>query len=341
LNAPSEIQSTQECDATVEIIPGLVSVVVATYNRSNVLRLAIESVRWQTYPHWEMIVVGDCCTDDTAEAVASFKDPRVRFYNLPQNVGEQSGPNNFGCQQARGEFIAFLNHDDLYFPHHLKDAVRLLHDEQADLVFARRYSIDGPKQPISSKPPLGTLEYEPRFTVPASCWVFRRGLIGEVGPWRAAAALYNSPSQDWIFRVFKSGKKTRCTPDVSVVVISSLIVDDTYKDRRDLEQRAYYELLRREPDYSPPEEPRHPRVLRRGMELLLKQRTWRSLRQKTLFLARFGLVRCIVRALGRHPHPLGVHWFIFGRGRKGTFIQTLRRRRGLPYKQLTTEDSHD
>ena len=80
----------------MEIVPGLVSVVIATYNRSNVLRLAIETVLWQTYTNWEIVVVGDCCTDDTAEVVASFKAPRVRFYNLRENFGEQSGPNNFG-----------------------------------------------------------------------------------------------------------------------------------------------------------------------------------------------------------------------------------------------------
>ena len=67
-----------------------------TYNRSNVLRYAIESVLAQTVSDWEMIVIGDACTDDTAEVVESFGDGRIRFHNLDQNVGEQSGPNNVG-----------------------------------------------------------------------------------------------------------------------------------------------------------------------------------------------------------------------------------------------------
>jgi glycosyltransferase involved in cell wall biosynthesis len=54
--------------------PPLVSVVTATYNYSSVLRQAIASVRAQDYPRWEMIVVGDACTDDSAEVVASFRD---------------------------------------------------------------------------------------------------------------------------------------------------------------------------------------------------------------------------------------------------------------------------
>jgi glycosyltransferase involved in cell wall biosynthesis len=66
-----------------------ISVVTATYNRSNVLRYAIESVRAQGFQDWELIVVGDACTDDTSEVVAAFADPRIRFVNRAENAGEQ------------------------------------------------------------------------------------------------------------------------------------------------------------------------------------------------------------------------------------------------------------
>src|SRR5688572_8257735 len=73
-----------------------ISVVIATYNRSRMLAYAIESVLRQTFTDWELIVVGDACTDDTAEVVARYvaADPRVRFVNLERNWGEQSAPNN-------------------------------------------------------------------------------------------------------------------------------------------------------------------------------------------------------------------------------------------------------
>ena len=64
-----------------------VSIVIATYNRSNVLRFAIESVRAQTVADFELIVIGDACTDDTAAVVNGFGDPRIRFENLPRNIG--------------------------------------------------------------------------------------------------------------------------------------------------------------------------------------------------------------------------------------------------------------
>ena len=97
-----------------------ISIITATYNRSAVLAFSIESVLRQTESDWEMIVVGDACTDDSAEVVARYRDPRLRFCNLEQNTGEQSGPNNTGVSQARAPVLAFLNHDDLYFPDHLE-----------------------------------------------------------------------------------------------------------------------------------------------------------------------------------------------------------------------------
>ena len=91
-----------------------VSVVVATYNRANVLRFSIEAALRSSASDWEMIVVGDACTDHTADVVASFDDPRISFVNLPVNAGEQSIPNNEGVRRARGRYVAFLNHDDLW-----------------------------------------------------------------------------------------------------------------------------------------------------------------------------------------------------------------------------------
>jgi glycosyltransferase involved in cell wall biosynthesis len=84
----------------------LVSIITATYNRGNVLRYAIESVRRQTLADWEMWVVGDACTDGTGDVVRGFGDPRIHFLNLAQNVGDQSGPNNEGFQRSAGRFIA-------------------------------------------------------------------------------------------------------------------------------------------------------------------------------------------------------------------------------------------
>ena len=94
------------------------------------MRYAVESLLRSTIVDWELIVVGDACTDDTGDVVASFGDSRIQFYNMEKNCGEQSGPNNEGLRRARGEYVAFLSQDDLWFPDHLE---KLLADSDTPL----------------------------------------------------------------------------------------------------------------------------------------------------------------------------------------------------------------
>lgn len=82
--------------------PPKVNIIVATYNRSNVLVHAIESVKCSTPTEWEMLVVGDACTDDTAEVVAGFHDTRIRFVNLEQPEAR------LGARRPRVRLISVL-----------------------------------------------------------------------------------------------------------------------------------------------------------------------------------------------------------------------------------------
>src|SRR2546423_10337438 len=118
---------------TLPVMPRI-TIIMATYNWSTVLPYSIGSVLRQTLADFELLVVGDGCTDDSQIVVASVGDPRVRWINLPTNTGHQSGPNNEGLKQARGEFIAYLGHDDLWLPHHLSCMVAAL-KAGADLAY--------------------------------------------------------------------------------------------------------------------------------------------------------------------------------------------------------------
>jgi glycosyltransferase involved in cell wall biosynthesis len=102
----------------------IVSVVIATYNWSSVLRFAIASVLAQSFRDFELLVVGDCCSDDSETVVRSFNDNRVSWHNLEENYGNQFGPNNQGLALACGRYIAYLGHDDLWHPDHLTVGVR-------------------------------------------------------------------------------------------------------------------------------------------------------------------------------------------------------------------------
>src|SRR3954462_14398587 len=111
-----------------------VTIVLATYNWSAVLPFSIGSALDQSFRDFELIVVGDGCTDDAREVVAAIGDPRVEWGDLPANGGHQSGPNNEGLRRARGELIAYLGHDDLWLPHHLACLVAAI-DAGADMAF--------------------------------------------------------------------------------------------------------------------------------------------------------------------------------------------------------------
>lgn len=96
---------------------GLVSIIMPAYNSAGFIRETIESVQAQTYSSWELIVVDDCSTDGTPEVVdeLSRSDPRVRCLRLERNSGAAVARNR-AMAAARGQYMAFLDSDDLWYP---------------------------------------------------------------------------------------------------------------------------------------------------------------------------------------------------------------------------------
>ena len=229
----------------------LVSVVIATYNRSYVLRHAVASVLASVLQDFEVIVVGDCCTDDSEAVVASFDDPRVRFVNLEEHCGDQSAPNNLGCMLSRGEFIAFLNHDDLYLPDHIGSSAAFLRTSGADLVWtpmiwlepATQDQLAGRQWPAALLGVSASGEFDAMTFVSASSVMFRRDLVKRVGPWRRGGGLYVSPSQDWLYRAACAGAHLAFLPHPSSLCINSGHRPGSYANRSSLEHEVYGGLV--------------------------------------------------------------------------------------------------
>lgn len=201
--------------------PPRVSIITATYNRSDVLRCAIECVLHQTVDDWEYIIIGDACTDDTAEVVASFADPRIRFVNRAENFGEQSAPSNEAFALTSGKYIAYLNHDDLWFPDHLETLLSYIEETGAGLVYALPLAIDRNGLSFLGRTN-AELRYGPTHFVVASLWLVRRELIEELGGWRPAIMIDAiSPSQDLLTRAWQRGKDLRCCPKVTALFLPS------------------------------------------------------------------------------------------------------------------------
>jgi len=120
----------------------LLSVIMPVHNGMATLERAVRSVQAQSFPDWELLVVDDCSTDRSWEAVATWAaaDPRIR----PLHSAENRGPGaarNLGLRSARGQFIAYLDCDDEYDPQYLEHVARL-RDKGDVLVFEYDFGLD-------------------------------------------------------------------------------------------------------------------------------------------------------------------------------------------------------
>ncbi len=108
-----------------------VSIVVPTYNRGNFIQEMIESVISQTYDNWELIIVDDGSTDNTAEIITPYISNRIHYHSL-EHTG-RSFARNYGIGNSTGELIAYLDSDDVFLPTKLEKQVKWLleHPEYA------------------------------------------------------------------------------------------------------------------------------------------------------------------------------------------------------------------
>jgi glycosyltransferase involved in cell wall biosynthesis len=120
----------------------LISVVIPTYNHANFLGRALHSVLSQTYPHYEVLVVDNNSQDHTYEVINSFRDARIRTIKI-ENNGVIAASRNLGISEARGEWIAFLDSDDYWYPEKLKKMLSLVQfDGEADVLSHDELKVD-------------------------------------------------------------------------------------------------------------------------------------------------------------------------------------------------------
>ena len=117
-----------------------ISILLPTRNRSRMLReRAIPTVIGQTYPDWELLIVGDCCTDCTGTTIKSFHDKRIKFFNLPEKIYHYPkddakiewlcGPCfalNKALDMVTGDYIARLDDDDFWLDKHLERSLSFI-----------------------------------------------------------------------------------------------------------------------------------------------------------------------------------------------------------------------
>lgn len=288
-----------------------VSIIIATYNRSAVLRWAIVSALAQTFADFELLVVGDGCTDDSAAVVAGFSDPRVRWFNLAANSGHQSTPNNEGLRQARGELIAYLGHDDLWLPHHLDCMIAAL-DQGADAVCGitalvrpgGRYADIFPQQSA----------YRPGMSVSPSGLMHRRAVSERIGGWRHHRELQSDPETELLRAAAAAGFRIDVMARLVTIKFPAAMRPGVYRSADSGEQAAWWARMTEEPDFEQRELGRLLYAAKQGQFPIAK-------RLGELIL---DLLRETRWRLRRRLH--GYHFLLAGRGSR---IETNRRRKGL------------
>jgi GT2 family glycosyltransferase len=230
-----------------------VSIIISAYNRPLVIAIAIKSVLASDFEDWEMIVVGDGCNLETEQAVRAFTDPRIQFHNLPANTGHQSAPHNKGVELARGEFVLFLNQDDMYFPDHISKRVAFMRATGADISWSpilllqhsgvERGPVDVEKDRLILDGAVADGKFSPYSFIISSCWAVRHEICREVGPWLPIHKTRLSPSQEWLYRAHRQGRHMAYHPYVSVLCIHSGVRQYSYVSAHSFEHERAWNWL--------------------------------------------------------------------------------------------------
>jgi teichuronic acid biosynthesis glycosyltransferase TuaG len=121
----------------------LVSIITPCFNSGNYISQAIQSVINQTHSNWELLLVDDCSSDETFAILSKFasQDTRIKAFKLDKNAGAGVA-RDYAIQQASGNFIAFLDADDLWKPEKLEKQLRFMQTQNIPFTFSFYETID-------------------------------------------------------------------------------------------------------------------------------------------------------------------------------------------------------
>jgi glycosyltransferase involved in cell wall biosynthesis len=117
----------------------LFSIIVPTYNREKFIVRTIQSVLSQTYTNFELIIVDDGSTDNTEKFVGNVKDKRIKFFKKENE--ERGAARNYGTNKAKGDYITFLDSDDLLYSKYLEEANLFIASNNAINIFHQLFEV--------------------------------------------------------------------------------------------------------------------------------------------------------------------------------------------------------
>ncbi len=184
-----------------------VSIIIPAFNAERFISYAISSILKQTYQAYEIIIIDDCSTDDTYKILKTCDtgEKPLRLLKTAKN-SKQAVARNLGLKYANGDYIAFLDADDQWLPHHLEKCVEKLSESGADIVycgFFDSYSSDDMENDSHMKPHSVTFDefhgesginsFIEKNRIPTSTVVMKRGVVNTVGLFDQLA----TPAEDY------------------------------------------------------------------------------------------------------------------------------------------------
>jgi len=181
-----------------------VSIIIPCYNQANYLPISLVSVLEQTYSNWECIIINDGATDNTQQVAKEWCAKDTRFVYVEKQNGGLSSARNAGINSAKGDYIQFLDADDILVPTKLSDSLDLVQDNEAIVVsnFASFEDESGkkllPPYCVLSQDKLNFKSilnhWDVTFTIPIHCGFFPKSLFETI---RFNETL--KAKEDWLF----------------------------------------------------------------------------------------------------------------------------------------------
>ena len=122
---------------------GLVSIIMPSYNASRFITESIKSVIVQTYQNWELLIADDCSKDSSVEVIKKIidKDQRIKLFSLLKNVGAAAA-RNVAIEHANGQYIAFLDSDDVWEPEKLERQLAFMKENKYAFTYSECYVME-------------------------------------------------------------------------------------------------------------------------------------------------------------------------------------------------------
>lgn len=238
----------------------LVSIIIPCYKAEKELPAALASISQQTHTHWEIIAINDCWPDNTESILLRFQeahtDREVRFLRHKENKG-LGATRNTGIAAARGAYIAFLDHDDIWEPNHLANGLQTLKSKQGDIYYSsvKVFNANGTGNEWIWGPTPEDLQRFPEtlfgrnFIQPSSA-IFTSCFLKRLGPMDINPKLHFCEDHDYWIRAINLGgnlitsdevtvRYRYANPDAATAKIPLMIKNDIYVQKKHLKS-AYF-----------------------------------------------------------------------------------------------------